>query len=164
MPVTQTITFALLFDKKEFFLDAGKSLSMRKTICLVGLLLWLSTSALADIEIRQNGSYWATIEDDGDIRMNGSFVGTIEDDGDVRKSGSYVGQVEEDGDIRKDGSYYGVIEPDGDLRIGGSFVGKIEPGGTIRLGGSCWGSASNLSCPFDTRKVAAVLVFFSSDF
>ena len=151
------------FDKKEFLIDLDQFIQMRYLAgFLLTFLLW--TPALAEIEIRCNGSFWATLEDDGDVRIGGSYVGQVEDDGDVRKNGSYVGIVESDGDIRKNGSYYAVIEEDGDLRINGSYRAIIEPDGDIRLNGSFWGSARGIRGYEDIRRVAAVLVFFSNDF
>ena len=137
---------------------------MRKLSLIVGLLLLFTVPSWADIDVRKGGSHWATIESDGDIRINGSCVGTIESDGDVRKNGSYVGQVESDGDIRKNGSYYAVIEDDGDLRIGGSYRGQIEADGDIRINGSSWGTASGVRCKEDVQKIAALLIFFATEF
>lgn len=151
------------FDKKEFLLALGQFIQMRHFSALL-LLFLLCTPTLADIEIRCNGSFWATLEDDGDVRIGGSYVGQVEDDGDVRMNGSFVGVVEDDGDIRKNGSYYAVIEEDGDLRINGSYKGRVEPDGDIRLNGSFWGSARGIRGYADIRRVAAVLVFFSKDF
>ncbi len=151
------------FDKKEFLPALGQFIPMRHFAGLL-LIFLLSTPTLADIEIRCNGSFWATLEDDGDVRIDGSYVGQVEDDGDVRKNGSFVGVVESDGDIRKNGSYYAVIEDDGDLRINGSYRGRIEPDGDIRLDGRFWGSARGIRGYNDIRRVAAVLIFFGRDF
>jgi hypothetical protein len=138
-----------------------RALSLAVAFALFGL----SSTALADIEIRQGGSSWAKVENDGTIRINGSSVGKIESDGTVRKNGSSVGQVENDGTIRKSGSSVGKIESDGTLRKNGSSIGQIESGGTIRKSGSSWGSASNCCGDHGSKRtVAAVLVFFSDFF
>lgn len=118
----------------------------------------------ADIEVRRDGRSWAVIESDGDVRIDGRSAGVIEDDGDVRKDGRGIGVVEADGDIRWDGRHIGVIESDGDLRIDGRHIGVIEPDGDIRHEGRSWGTASNVHCYEDVRRVAALLVFFSGDF
>ena len=76
----------------------------------------VASTALADIEVRRNGSSWARIEGDGTIRISGSSVGRIENDGTVRKNGSSVGRVENDGTIREHGSSVGRVENDGKIR------------------------------------------------
>lgn len=121
-------------------------------------------AARPDIEVRRDGRSWAVIEADGDIRIDGRGVGVVEDDGDVRKDGRGIGVVESDGDIRWDGRGIGVIEEDGDLRIDGRAIGVIESDGDIRRDGRSWGTASNVHCYDDVRRVAALLVFFSGDF
>jgi len=88
----------------------------RKKVChlkllvntAIVLLMWLPAAPLAaDIVIREGGSSWATIKDDGTIRIGGTSVGKFESDGTVRKSGSSVGKVESDGTIRDGGSSWG---------------------------------------------------------
>lgn len=116
-----------------------------------------------EITIRKGGSPWASIAPDGTIRIQGSVAGSYTDDGMIRNGGSIVGQIQESGTIRKNGSIVGQIEPNGTLRNGGSIIGDIEPGGTIRLNGSIWGSA-NTGTYRNIRAVAAVLVFFTTDF
>ncbi len=131
----------------------------------VALIAGSAAIASADIEIRKGGSSWAKIESNGTIRIGGSSVGKFESDGTVRKGGSSIGKVESNGTIRKGGSSIGKIESGGTLRKSGSSIGKIESGGTIRKGGSSWGSASNCCGSHGgKRAVAAVIVFFSSDF
>ena len=86
-------------------------------------------------------------------------------DVEIRKSGSSWAVIDNDGTIRRSGSSIGRIDNDGTLRKNGSSFGAIEGGGTIRINGSSWGSASSCCGDFGgKRAVAAVLVFFSSDF
>lgn len=130
-------------------------------ICLLPTVLLAGT----EMEIRKHGAMWATVEADGTIRINGSMVGQFEEDGTVRKHGSMVGEVEPGGIIRKHGSMVGEIEQGGTLRIRGSMKGEIESNGTIRLDGSMWGEARPCCGTYaDLRAVAAVIVFFTTDF
>ena len=118
-----------------------------------------------DITIWRGGSAWATIEIDGDIWVGSSRAGTFEKDGDVWVGSSSAGDVEGDGDIWFGSSDVGDIESDGDLWRGGSRIGEIESDGDIYLGGSRWGEADPFGGSFDElRAVAAVLVFFASEF
>ena len=120
-----------------------------KTVLVAVVVSLAALPAAAKVELRKGGSSWAVIEDDGTIRIGGSSVGKIESDGTIRKGGSSIGKIEKDGTLRKSGS----------------SIGSIESGGTIRKGGSSWGSASNCCGDHGSkRSVAAVIVFFSSDF
>jgi hypothetical protein len=161
--VTKTLPVDGKFFKQEPDFAKGESLLM-KFLLMVVLAATLTLAANADIEVRRDGRSWAVIESDGDVRIDGRGVGTIEKDGDVRKDGRGIGVVEADGDIRWDGRSYGVIEDDGDLRVDGRHVGVIEADGDIRRDGRSWGSASEVHCYDDVRKLAALLVFFSGDF
>jgi hypothetical protein len=91
-------------------LDPRRCLTMPRRQPLAPLLLValaLALPAHADVEIRQGGSSWAVLEDDGTVRIGGSAIGRVEEDGTVRLHGSSIGRIESSGSIYRGGSSWG---------------------------------------------------------
>lgn len=153
--------FNLLFESLIIHRLIPYPLFIMRNILLTAVIFLSVTLSIHAQDLRNaNGSYWGTVEDDGDIRnSSGSYRGNFEDDGDIRNaSGSYMGVIEDDGDIRNSsGSYMGVVETDGDVRdASGKYLGVIEDDGDVRdSSGRYLGSAAGVD-----KKQAACLFFF----
>ena len=133
------------------------------------LLLCLVTGAAArasGIEIRHQGTAWVTVDAGGTIRLRGGHIGSLERDGTVRNpGGSRIGKIDEDGTLRDaGGSTVASVATSGTLRYGGVTVGQITAEGAIHRQGRTWGTASPCGSFEDRRRVAAVLLFFSTFF
>ncbi len=153
-------------EENDFALSGGGSESTGSSSGSSSASETVVTDVLSEeITIWRGGSAWATIETDGDIWVGSSRTGSFEKDGDVWVGSSSAGDVESDGDIWFGSNDAGDIESDGDLWRGGSRIAEIESDGDIYLGGSRWGEADPFSGSFDElRAVAAVLVFFATEF
>lgn len=142
-----------------------KTLTFVLTLVLVSLLTGAAAWANG-IEIRHQGTAWVTVDADGTIRLRGGHIGSLERDGTTRNpGGSRIGHVGEDGTLRDaGGNAVASVGTDGSLRYGGVLIGTIAADGAIRHRGRAWGRAHPCDSFDDRRRVAAVLLFFSTFF
>lgn len=135
--------------------------ALASALCVSTILLLASREASAQIRIDRGGSSWAVLEDNGGVYIGGSRAGEISSSGTVYVGGSSVGEVSSNGSVYLRGSRVAEVASNGTIYVNGSSAGEITASGRIYARGSSWGSASNCCSASETRRVAAVLLFFA---